>query len=239
MNTELATKQDLNVVSDKSAPVTPMALIEVAIQQNADVDRLEKLWELQQKYEQAEARKAYVAAMADFRERCPTITKDSTVDYTSAKGRTNYKHASLSGTLSQIQKLESECGLSHSWRTNQKNSDVEVTCVITHKLGHSESTTLTGTPDASGGKNSIQAIGSSVTYFQRYTLFALLGLASSEDDIDGNTDALDLNEVISLFEVAETLAKLDSLANHAAKLPNADKNAAKAAYVKRKEELSA
>jgi len=48
-----------------------------------------------------------------------------------------------------------------------------------------------------------------------------------------------LENVISLFEGAETLAKLDSLANHAAKLPNADKNAAKAAYVKRKEELSA
>ena len=237
MNTELATKQDLNVVSDKSAPVTPMALIEVAMQQNADVDRLEKLWELQQKYEQAEARKAYVAAMADFRERCPTINKDSTVDYTSSKGRTNYKHASLAGALAQIKQLESECGLSHSWRTTQNNKVVEVTCVVTHNLGHSESTTLIGEPDPSGGKNAIQAIGSSVTYLQRYTLFALLGLASSEDDIDGNTDALDLNEVISLFEGAETLAKLDSLANHAAKLPNDDKKAAKSAYLKRKEEL--
>ena len=42
-----------------------------------------------------------------------------------------------------------------------------------------------GTPDNSGSKNSIQAIGSTTTYLQRYTLFSILGLAAGEDD-DGS-----------------------------------------------------
>ena len=40
--------------------------------------------------------------------------------------------------------------------------------------------------DNSGGKNSIQGIGSSITYLQRYTLKLALGLAAGRDD-DGNT----------------------------------------------------
>jgi len=56
--------------------------------------------------------------------------------------------------------------------------------------------------------------------------------------ISNNAD-LDLDEVISLFESAKTLAKLDSITNHAAKLPKADKEKAKEVYTKRKRELSA
>jgi len=212
--------------------VTPMSMIKEGMQQdNVDVGKMEKLWELQQQYEATQARKAFVSAMAKFREECPAIIK--------TKQAHNSKYAGLAETLAQIKVIESECGLSHSWRTDSKGGTVEVTCVVTHSQGHSEQTTLIADPDKSGSKNSIQAIGSSVTYLQRYTLFSLLGLASSEDDIDGANTSLDLDEVISLFESAKTLAKLDSLANHAAKLPKADKAKAKEAYTKRKRELSA
>jgi len=115
--------------------------------------------------------------MAKFRENCPSIVK--------TKKAHNSKYAGLAETISQIKGVESECGLSHSWRTDSKNKTVEVTCIVTHELGHSEQTTLFAEPDKSGSKNSIQAIGSSVTYLQRYTLFSLLGLASIEDDLDG------------------------------------------------------
>ena len=40
--------------------------------------------------------------------------------------------------------------------------------------------------DDSGNKNSIQAVGSTTTYLQRYTLKAALGLAASDDD-DGRS----------------------------------------------------
>jgi hypothetical protein len=49
-------------------------------------------------------------------------------------------------------------------------------------MGHSERTTLSATADTSGSKNSIQAIGSTVTYLQRYTLLAAVGLAAGGDD---------------------------------------------------------
>ena len=49
-----------------------------------------------------------------------------------------------------------------------------MTCVVSHRLGHSEENTLTAGRDESGNKNNIQAVGSTITYLQRYTLKAAL-----------------------------------------------------------------
>ena len=43
---------------------------------------------------------------------------------------------------------------------------------------------MTAPPDGSGKKNQIQQIASTVTYLERYTLFAILGLASADQDDD-------------------------------------------------------
>src|SRR5690606_13579685 len=51
---------------------------------------------------------------------------------------------------------------------------------------HSEENSLAGPADNSGSKNAIQAIGSTLTYLQRYTLIQALGLAAADDD-DGRS----------------------------------------------------
>lgn len=59
---------------------------------------------------------------------------------------------------------------------------------------------MSASADTSGSKNSIQAIGSTITYLQRYTLFSILGLASTDDD-DGNMTggaAIDENQLANL-----------------------------------------
>ena len=63
---------------------------------------------------------------------------------------------------------------------------MHVTCIVAHRDGHFEETTLSAGHDQSGNKNSIQAVGSTITYLQRYTLKAALGLAASDDD-DGRS----------------------------------------------------
>jgi hypothetical protein len=59
-------------------------------------------------------------------------------------------------------------------------------CAVTHVKGHVERCIMKALADESGGKNSIQAIGSAITYLQRYTLLAATGLTSADiDDDDG------------------------------------------------------
>lgn len=161
------------------------AMIATALDQNVDLSRLEKLWELKMKWEADNARRAYIEAMAEFKKNPPEIEKDRHVKFATMKGVTEYDYATLFNVCEKINSALSEQGLTASWSTEQKEGIVKVTCRITHILGHYEETSLMSGKDDSGGKNSIQAIGSVITYLQRYTLLALTGLATKDQDNDG------------------------------------------------------
>jgi len=161
---------------------TPSDMIRLAVMQGADLDKLEKLLTLQERWEANEARKAYNAAMAAFKANPPQIDKDKEVSF--GAGKASYKHASLYNVTQKISTALSQHGLSAAWATKQDGKLITVICTVTHKLGHSESTSLAADPDATGSKNPIQAIGSTVTYLERYTLLALTGLATFEEDDD-------------------------------------------------------
>lgn len=167
----------------KQTNQAPATLIEKAIAGQADLDKLEKVLLLQERWEANQARKAYHRAMADFKANPPKIDKDKKVSF--GQGKTAYNHASLANVCEKINIELSKHGLSASWTTKQ-NGAVVVTCKITHELGHSEETSLSAPADTSGSKNAIQAIGSTITYLERYTLLALTGLATYDQDDDGN-----------------------------------------------------
>ena len=162
---------------------TPNYLIALAIEKQADPNTLSKLMDLQERYEATKAKKAYVAAMTAFKQEAPAVLKkNDRVDFQTAKGRTAYNYANLGSIVQEITAILGKHELSASWGTQQEGVNVTVTCHITHIGGHRESVTLTGPVDDSGNKNRIQAVGSTVTYLQRYTLLAALGLATGEDD---------------------------------------------------------
>ena len=141
--------------------VTPLGILQIAVQQGADVDKLAKLLELQERWQANQARQAYNAAMAKFKQRPPKITKNKHVKFDD----TEYDHATLDHVVDAITEALSAVGISHKWKMSQ-SPEIAVTCVLTHEMGHSEETTLKASPDASGNKNSIQAIGSTVTYLR-------------------------------------------------------------------------
>lgn len=161
---------------------TPADMIRMAVAGNANLEQLEKLLELQYRWETNEARKAYHKAMSAFKDNPPEIDKDKKVAF----GNTKYNHASLANVVEKITKELSKHGLSASWNTQQTDK-ITVTCRITHVQGHSEETTLSAPSDTSGSKNAIQAIGSTITYLERYTLLAALGLATKDQDDDGRS----------------------------------------------------
>lgn len=163
------------------APSPLMGIIAAASTDgNVDADKLMKLLEANERYEENEAKKAYHVAIAAFQEELPNIVKD-------AQGH-NSKYAKLPGVIAIVAPLLSKNGLSHSWTTKCDSDAIIVTCKITHKYGHSEETSLSAAADGSGNKNSIQALGSTVTYLKRYTLEAALGLAEEDDDGNGAAD---------------------------------------------------
>ena len=155
MNTE---KQ---IVETQSKAITPMDMLNMAVSQGADLDKLEKLMALQERWEANEAKKAYVAAMNAFKADPPTIYKTKNVSF----GNTSYSHALLENAAELIGSAMTKHGLSFRWDCEQlEGGIVRVTCVITHCQGHSERTTLQAGLDQSGAKNNIQTLGSTVSY---------------------------------------------------------------------------
>lgn len=189
---------------------SPAALIQMAVSEGVDLEKLEKVLTLQERWESNQAKKAYHKAMAEFKANPPKINKDRTVGYSGKSGsKVGYKHASLANVTEKINEAMSKYGLSASWSTKQ-NGSVQVTCKITHVMGHSESTTLTAPADDSGSKNKIQAIGSTITYLERYTLLALTGLATYDQDDDAQS-ASKAGEVIDKKQLKKLKALIDDL----------------------------
>jgi len=195
---DLVKKAEAEVVQVQPSAV-PASPIQAAIQSGASPTELLQFMELQERWEAGEAKKAFTQAMAKFRADCPTILKTEKAH--------NSTYASIAGTLRQIKGLMSSCGLSHSWRTNQEGQAITVTCVVMHSQGHSEETSLTASPDTSGSKNAIQAIGSTVKYLERYTLEACLGL-TSDDEMDDDGQAAGGVERIAEEQAMQIHAKL-------------------------------
>jgi hypothetical protein len=167
-----------------------MSMLNMAVSQGADLDKLERLMALQERWEANEAKKAYVEAMAAFKSDPPTIIKNKEASFGGNKG---YKYANLAQVAAVIGKALSKHGLSASWKTDQ-NGQIKVTCTITHVMGHSESCSLSAAADTSGSKNAIQAIGSTKSYLEKYTLLALAGLAADEQDDDAGHGAETITE---------------------------------------------
>lgn len=167
---------------------TPMDMIDRAVSSGASVEALEKLMVLQERWEANQGRKAFNQAIAAAKAEIPPIIKNKTVDYTSQKGRTHYLYEDLAEIAKTVDPILSANGLSYRFRTKQDGGRVIVTCILSHRDGYSEETTLSGDPDNSGNKNAIQAVGSAVTFLQRYTLKTALGLSASADD-DGRAAA--------------------------------------------------
>lgn len=174
--------------STQLARLDPQALIVKAIEAKADIDTMERLVALAKDIRAIQAKEAYLDAMAQFHEKCPPIYKSKRAKMP----RYSYTYAPLDEICSTIDPILGELGLSKRWTTPKIEADkVTVACIISHALGHSESSGDLEMPvmaatqrqdGGEGGANAAQRVGISLTYAKRYSLLGILGLAPEDDD---------------------------------------------------------
>jgi hypothetical protein len=163
--------------------ITPNQMLQLAVERNASIEQMERLYALKVQFEADEAKKAFNAAFAQFKAAAVQVIKTKKITDGPLKGK---MHADLWDVVMAATKPLAEFGLSTAWTITKDEKDwIEVTCTLKHERGHSESVGLGGAPDTGPGRNAIQARGSTITYLQRYTLTAILGLAAREQDDDG------------------------------------------------------
>ena len=178
-----------------SLPATtdPNAVLIMAMQKNYTPELIEKMMALQERYEANGARKAYNEAVAEFHKDLPPLKKD--------KFNTQFEswYTSLGVLLATYGPKLGENGLSVSFPTpTQDDKSMTVECRLSHKLGHSESSSMIG-PILAGpigrvsgqsARNPLQDIKTTFTYLRSATCEAVLGVAGSEAssvDNDGNS----------------------------------------------------
>jgi len=186
-------------------------LIEVGFETNADLERMERLFALKEKHEANEARKSYHLAMAEFKKIPIYIGKD--------KKNTQYNsmYTTTGNLINTAAPRLGEFGFSHKWDIEQQpDGNIKVTCVVTHRLGHSDSCSMFAPADKSGAKNAIQQIKSTRTYLHGATFESLLGLASSDINLDddGNSsrpvEFIDEKQLNTLTDMLNAIGKKET-----------------------------
>ena len=186
-------------VSTVAEGATLLAVISrAAADPNTDVTKMERLMGL---YERVEARRAeaeFAEALADMQPHLPAIAERGKAK---VNGDVRYTFALWEDINAAIKPILQQYGFALSFRTDFTDG-IAVTGVLTHRSGHSERTTIKLPTDASGSKNAVQAVASSVSYGKRYTAGALLNLTSHGEDDDAFTAAVE-------YCTDEQLAKLN------------------------------
>ena len=169
------------------AAQSPMGMMLAAMSQGASLEQVEKMMDLQDRWERKEAEKSYNAAFAAFKAEAVRIIKGRKVTDGPLRGK---EYAELHDVVDAVTPALSRHGLSTAWKLTKDDPQwLEITCTLKHVGGHSESVSMGGPPDAGGAKNALQARASTKSYLERYTLKAICGVAEGGDDSDGNTPA--------------------------------------------------
>jgi hypothetical protein len=152
-------------------------VVALAMRKDFDPEVLRELLAMQREYEANEARKQFTVARKNLADDLPRVlARDKKVEF----GTTKYTHTTLGAAIEAVVPHLIAHGFSHDWRPGIKDGQVMVTCRLTHVAGHFEEVTLTAPPDNKGSKNGAQAIASTITMLERYTLLALLGIATAD-----------------------------------------------------------
>lgn len=191
-----------NAVANRTQSSHLMQLVEQALTSGAGIDVVKSLMDAQARWDAKEARRAFDEAMSNAMGEIPTIKKNKTVGF----NKVSYQYEDLAEIAETVKPILNKYGLSYRFRTTQEGATVSVTCIVSHVGGYAEENTLSATNDNSGNKNSIQAVGSAVTYLERYTIKAALGLAASVDD---DAQSVSNNAVISDDQFSELNRLLD------------------------------
>ena len=189
----------LATITQTPVAITPMEMLNSAITRGDSLDKLERLMDLNDRWEKAQAKKAFIEAKAAFKASAPVITKDKT------NSQYNSRYASIGSVVNAVNEALSKHGLDADWQFDQ-SSGIRVTCILTHVAGHSESVSLVGTPDTSGAKNPLQQIKSTLTYLKLATFEAVTGIATKEGNRDDDGNASGVASFISDEQVEELTA---------------------------------
>lgn len=184
MSTAIAQRDSaLPAVAGESATILQI-IQQVAMSPTADIDKMERLMAMHERFQAQQAKQQYDEAMSRMQEELPVIGERGGIRDKS--GRIQSTYALWEDINEMIKPVLARHGFALSFRTPRNERGIEVEGVLSHRGGHRETTSLVLPADTTGSKNGVQAVASSVSYGKRYTAGALLNFTTTGEDDDGN-----------------------------------------------------
>lgn len=165
---------------------TPMTLIQMAMQNGANMDALERLIKLQEMVMARDAEMAFNQALNRCQSQMTRISADASNPQTKSRYAT---YAAIDRALRPIYTAE---GFSLSFDTHEaEGENLLIVAILSHKDGYSRTYQIPMPNDGKGAKGGdvmtrTHAQGAAVSYGRRYLLSSIFNVAVGEDDTDGN-----------------------------------------------------
>ena len=194
---------------------TVLALINrVALDPDADVEKLDRVMALYERLNAKETELAYNAAkgrvlkkLADIK-----IVKNKPALYEIEKGKPQsgtcaaFKYAPLGEIDKHLRPLlaEEEMDLSYSHEP-LASGGILIRGRLKHlPTGHYEDSFMPAPLDTTGGKSEVQAVGSTNSFLRRYVLCNIFNIVVVDDDDDGNGGTIDEAQTKTILDLIKT-----------------------------------
>ena len=177
-----------------SAMLTIFKEVAMSPDAGSKVDVIRAMMEMQRELQKDQAERALNEALARLAPKLPRIKRTASVQYAVDKNNpkgpkeTAFKFSRYEDIDKAIRPLLSEEGLSLSFTTAPRTSEgggLIVRGRLSHVQGAFREAEISVALDSSGGKNNIQAMGSSSSYGKRYVACMLLNIITENEDDDG------------------------------------------------------
>ena len=184
-NKEIAKKEEMKFDLE--------TLISQAITKELPIETMRELLAMRKELKDEWAKEQYFKSLSTFQSLCPIIKKDKAVLNKDGKTK-RYSYAPLEVIITQVKDILKDCGFSYTLNSKQENNEYISICIIHHKDGHSEQSEFRLPLEDSHYMSSIQRVGSTRTYANRYCFCNAFGIVTEDEDDDGNIEDEIIND---------------------------------------------
>jgi ERF superfamily len=203
-----------SALSSESSSSTVLALIErIALDPRADVEKLERMMAMYERLKTREAELAYNEAKGWILKKLAgiKIVKSRSVLHEIEKRKPQkgtfeaFKYAPLEDIDKHLRPLlaEEDMDLSYSNEPAEGGS-ILIRGRLKHlPSGHYEDSFMLAPPDTTGGKSSVQAVGSTNSFLRRYIACNIFNIVVVGDDDDGTGGTIDEDQTKAILDLIQ------------------------------------
>jgi hypothetical protein len=182
MSNEITTREPAEVALSQEQSI--LAVIARAAQDSTvDVDKMERLLQMQKDIMRMSAEQAFKAALARIQAKMPRVEKDGKII---VKGQVRSTYAKIENVDKYLRPLLAEEGFSVRFSTSESGSKtLLITMTVSHNGGHSESSTAPMPIDSSEFRSGDQNYRSTQSFGKRACICDFFNIITVDEDDDG------------------------------------------------------